>query len=309
MVDKNLMASMDAVIVAVDNGNGNTKTEHCVFRTGLDEYDGEPTVTKDYFKINGRYYVAGENHMTYQGNKTENDDCYILTMIAVVKELKYRHITSAKVILALGLPLAWCGSDDKAAFKAYMNRESEINVEHGGDMYHIEIEDVLVYPQGFSAVVGRYDMSGFNMIVDIGDGTLDIMQINNGKPIESSLHTEKKGIGTCMKEIRQELSRLYKDDYPEEVVDPFLRNGCGNDNSDVASITRRIALEYAEDIIKTIKAVGYKDSFMNLYIIGGGGCILKNFSDITSGGNVHVIGDVCANAKGYAYLAKQKYGK
>lgn len=87
MADKNLMASMDAVIVAVDNGNGNTKTEHCVFRTGLDEYYGEPTVTKDYFKTNGRYYVAGENHMTYQGNKTENDDCYILTMIAVVKEL------------------------------------------------------------------------------------------------------------------------------------------------------------------------------------------------------------------------------
>lgn len=48
---------------------------------------------------------------------------------------------------------------------------------------------------------------------------------------------------------------------------------------------------------------------MNLYIIGGGGCILKNFSDITNNSNVHVIGDVCANAKGYAYLAKQKYGK
>lgn len=309
MVDNILAASMDAVIVAVDNGNGNTKTEHCVFKTGLDKYNSEPTVTKDYIKINGSYYVAGENHMTYQGDKTESEDCYILTMIAVVRELKFRHITNAKVILALGLPLAWCDTQNKNAFKNYMKQQPEVDIEYCGDTYHIEIEEVLVYPQGFSAVVGRYDMSGFNMIVDIGDGTIDIMQINNGRPIESSLHTEKKGIGTCMKDIRQELSKFYKDDYPEEVIEPYLRNGCGNNESEVARITKCIATDYADEIIKILRSVGYKDSFMNLYIIGGGGCILKNFSKITSNSNVHVISDVCANAKGYAYLAKQKYGK
>lgn len=306
MKDNSLLVSKDAVIVAVDNGNGNTKTEHCVFKTGLDKYNSEPTVTKDFYKINGGYYVAGENHMVYQANKTENDECFILTMIAVVKELEYRHIKSAKVVLAVGLPIAWCNTESKDEFKNYMKKQPVVDVEYGSEKYHIEVEDVLVYPQGFSAVFGRHDMNGFNMIVDIGDGTIDIMRIENGKPIESSLHTEKKGIGTCMKEIRQELSKIHKDDFPEQVIEPLLRFGCNNLNTKEADITKRIASSYAAQIIKTLKSVGYNDSYMNLYIVGGGGCILKNFSDITNNNNVHVIGDICANAKGYAFLAAKK---
>ena len=44
----------------------------------------------------------------------------------------------------------------------------------------------------------------------------------------------------------------------------------------------------------------------DLYIIGGGGCLLRHFSDLTEKGNVTVISDICANAKGYEALAEMK---
>ncbi len=45
---------------------------------------------------------------------------------------------------------------------------------------------------------------------------------------------------------------------------------------------------------------------MHLYVIGGGGCLFRYYSNIASNGNVTFIQDICANAKGYEYLATQK---
>ena len=41
---------------------------------------------------------------------------------------------------------------------------------------------------------------------------------------------------------------------------------------------------------------------MKLYIIGGGGCIVKNFGSYDKE-NVEIISDICATVKGYEYLA------
>ena len=58
--------------------------------------------------------------------------------------------------------------------------------------------------------------------------------------------------------------------------------------------------------MKKLVAHGYKEDLVHLYIIGGGGCLLRHFSDMTEKGNVTVISDICANAKGYEALAEMK---
>ena len=50
----------------------------------------------------------------------------------------------------------------------------------------------------------------------------------------------------------------------------------------------------------------YREELVHLFIIGGGGCLLKNFSDLTAKSEVTVITDICANAKGYEALAMMK---
>ena len=42
---------------------------------------------------------------------------------------------------------------------------------------------------------------------------------------------------------------------------------------------------------------------MTLYVTGGGGCLIKNFSKVNSD-RVKFVDDICAAAKGYEYLAE-----
>ena len=90
------------------------------------------------------------------------------------------------------------------------------------------------------------------------------------------------------------------------MIEPMLINGLQGRTDDVAKIAGRIAERYAGDILKRLIDYGYKENLVHLYVIGGGGCLLRHYSDITSKGNVTFIGDICANAKGYEYLAMQK---
>ena len=149
-------------------------------------------------------------------------------------------------------------------------------------------------------------MHGMNMLADIGNGTMNVMQIIDSKPIEKSLVTDKFGVGICMKEIQKELSKESGEDIPEVMIEPLLRNGLGERGDDMAAKTGRIAKRYAGDIMKRLADYGYKEGVVHLYVIGGGGCLLRNYTDLADRPEVTFITDICANAKGYEYLAMKK---
>ena len=243
--------------------------------------------------------------MIYQGGKTESEDFYILTLAALAEELKFRGLHEANAVLAVGLPLAWMKSQC-ADFKKYLLKEQELRFEFRRERYHVHLCGVEVFPQGFAAVCNAGSMKGFNMIADIGNGTMNVMQIIDSKPIEKSLVTDKFGVGICMKEIQKELSKESGEDVPEVMIEPLLRNGLEGRSDDMAVKTGRIAKRYAGDIKKRLADYGYKEGLVHLYVIGGGSCLLRHYSDIASKGNVTFIEDICANAKGYEYLAMQK---
>ncbi len=98
------------IIVGVDHGYGNMKTAHRVFRTGVECMEEEPIVSKSFVRYKDKFYVIGESHLVYQGNKTDSEDFYILTLAALAEELKFRGLHEANVTLAVGLPLAWMKS-------------------------------------------------------------------------------------------------------------------------------------------------------------------------------------------------------
>ncbi len=166
---------------------------------------------------------------------------------------------------------------------------------------------VEVFPQGFAVVCNAGLMKGFNMIADIGNGTMNVMQIIDGRPLEKSLVTDKFGVSICIKEIQNELSKSAGENIPEIMIEPILINGLQGRNDVTAKTVERIATRYTEDILKRFVDYGYKKNLIYLYVIGGGGCLLRYYSDIASKGNVTFIEDICANAKGYEYLAMQKH--
>ena len=80
---------------------------------------------------------------------------------------------------------------------------------------------------------------------------------------------------------------------PEIMIEPILINGLQGRTDDVAKIVSRIAERYAGDILKRLVDYGYKENLVHLYVIGGGGCLLKYYSDIASKGNVTVLSRSC----------------
>lgn len=296
------------IIVGVDHGYGNMKTAHRVFRTGVECMEEEPIVSKNFVRYKDKFYVIGESHLVYQGNKTDSEDFYILTLAALAEELKFRGLHEANVILAVGLPLAWMKSQG-ADFRHYLMKEQELHFEFRKERYYVHLCGVEIFPQGFAAVVNLGAMQGMNMLADIGNGTMNVMQIVDNKPLEKSLVTEKFGVGICMKEIQKELSKENGEDISEMLIEPLLRNGLQERTDSTAKKVEHIATRYTENIRRRLVDYGYKEGLVHLYVIGGGGCLIRNYSDLAEKTGVTFITDICANAKGYATLAEKKLRK
>ena len=293
------------IIVGVDHGYGNMKTAHRGFRTGVECMEEEPIVSKNFVRYKDKFYVIGESHLVYQGNKTDSEDFYILTLAALAEELKFRGLHEANVILAVGLPLAWMKSQG-ADFRHYLMKEQELHFEFRKERYYVHLCGVEIFPQGFAAVVNLGAMQGMNMLADIGNGTMNVMQIVDNKPLEKSLVTEKFGVGICMKEIQKELSKENGEDIPEMLIEPILRNGLQVRTDSTAKKVEHIATRYTENIRRRLVDYGYTEGLVHLYVIGGGGCLIRNYSDLAEKTGVTFITDICANAKGYETLAEKK---
>ena len=220
--------------------------------------------------------MIGESHLVYQGNKTEADDFYILTLAGLAEEMKYRGLHEADVVLAVGLPLAWVKTQ-AAEWRNYLMREKDLDFSFRKERYKVHLCGLEIFPQGLAAVHNQGSMPGMNMLVDIGNGTMSILKIHDGRPMENSISTEVFGVHQCMEKIQKEVSKHSGVDVSEMLIEPLLRNGIG-DRTDA----------------------------VHLFIIGGGGCLLQNFSDLTAKPEVFVITDICANAKGYEALAIMK---
>ena len=293
------------IIVGVDHGYGNMKTAHRVFRTGVECMEEEPIVSKNFVRYKDKFYMIGESHLVYQGNKTDSEDFYILTLAALAEELKFRGLHETNVILAVGLPLAWM-KNQGAGFRRYLMKEQELHFEFRKERYHVHLCGVEIFPQGFAAVINLGAMQGMNMLADIGNGTMNVMQIVDNKPLEKSLVTDKFGVGICMKEIQKELSKENGEDIPEMLIEPLLRKGLQGRTDNIAKKVEYIAKKYTENIRKRLTDYGYKEELVHLYVIGGGGCLLQNYSDLGEKAGVTFITDICANAKGYEILAEKK---
>ena len=62
------------------------------------------------------------------------------------------------------------------------------------------------------------------------------------------------------------------------------------------------ARQYVADIFSTLRKYEYNPDLMRLYIVGGGGCLIRHFGQYDES-RVTIVDDICATAKGYEYLA------
>lgn len=159
-------------IIGIDHGYGNIKTANTVTPTGVIVSDTEPTFDGNILFYNDKYYRFGEGHKSFISDKTEDEDFYAATLMSIARELSRENITEANVHIAAGLPLTWV-SAQKENFRNYLLCNENVIFVYNKQTYVIHITSCSIHPQGYAAVVDRLrEMSGLNMVADIGNGTI-----------------------------------------------------------------------------------------------------------------------------------------
>lgn len=185
-------------VIGIDHGWSMMKTVTQVFVTGVKEITTTPALFGDVLEYDGKYYKIGTVRQEVKDTKVEDDSFYLLTLAAVAKELKKRGLSDAKVFLAVGLPLTRFGAE-RNNFIKYLTKNKRVDFRYENEAYHIEIDDVAVFPQCYAAVVDKIPtMAKKTLVVDIGSWTIDIMPVINKSPDESKCVTVPRGLITCM---------------------------------------------------------------------------------------------------------------
>ncbi len=240
----------DTLILACDHGYGNIKSCHSVFKASAEVSETAPIFSKDYVKFEDKYYVIGEGHKSFLADKIADDDYYILTLVAIAKELALRGLKEAKIHLAVAENLK--------------------------------------------------DFKGLNMLVDIGNGTMNIMYLNDGRAMENKSWTEKFGVNQCSIRIRNTVLNETGTHLMDDVIENFLRTGKADVEEPYASLIRNAAAEYVSEIFDKLKDYEYNDKLMKLHFMGGG-CKLVEIVGEYNVDRTFFIKDICATAKGYEY--------
>lgn len=290
-------------IIGIDAGYGNIKCG-CgnVFKTAVTEYDIEPIFEGNVLEFKGKYYRIGEGHKEFISDKSADKDFYILTLMGIVKEMKHAGIREGTVYLAAGLPLKWVQSQ-RDSFRDYLLQDRSIDLKYNNEDYHLELIGCSIFPQCYPAIVKRLkDFSGTNLLADIGNGTMNILYIQNKKPVENKSWTEKIGVNQLVISARNAVMDNYGVKMDEGIIEQYIRSG----NVDIAEKYLKLlhteAVNYTKEIFSVLRRYDYDPDLMKLYIVGGGGCIIKNFGEYDSE-HIEIIEDICAAAQGFEHLA------
>lgn len=293
----------NTLLIGIDSGYGNIKTANCCFPASVTTYDAEPIFKENILIFNGKYYQIGNGHKEFLADKTKDTDYYILALAAIAREMNIQKITSGKVHIAAGLPLTWV-SGQRNEFKEYLLQNREVEFVFRGVRYQIEIVKVDVFPQGFAAVADTLsEFKGVNMLCDIGNGTMNIMFINDKKPVPNNMFTEKFGTHQCLLAVRENVMRIHHATVNEAIINRVFRFGTADIKEDYLKTITDTATEYVADIFQRLREHEYNPELMRLYVLGGGSCLIKNFG-IYDKSRVTINDDICATAKGYEYLAE-----
>lgn len=293
------------IILGVDAGYGNYKTARCCFPTAVAKSSQPPIFTRDYLEYGGAYYTIGEGHKDFVAEKSMDEDNYILTLAAIAKELHARGLNAARLHLAVGLPLKWVQTQ-REAFREYMMQNRHVDYKYAGKRYAVDIADCTVMPQCYAAIAESLpDFKGMHMVVDIGNGTMNVMILNNGKASESRSWTVKMGANECFMAIRNLILDRKAEELPAEVIENYLRYGDADVGGDYKALMEEAAKSYAGRIFAELKAHGYTPNLMKLYVMGGGAKVVEFAGDYDHD-NVTFNHDIRANAKGYEYFCYMK---
>jgi len=141
------------------------------------------------------------------------------------------------------------------------------------------------------------------MVADIGNGTMNVLYMIDGRPQSGKMFTEKFGTYQCTLAVRELFMQKTQREVSDYIIDEVLCEGTVNIVQSDMKIIKSAVSDYVKDIFRRLREHGYDENTMTLYVTGGGGCLVKNFYKFDKE-RVKFVDDICAAAKGFEYMAE-----
>ena len=301
------------MLISIDHGNSQIKSVNCEpFTSGLLESDVRP-FGSDVLQYKGRFYQAASQRIPYRRDKTEDERFFILTLIAIAREISVSgtyHAGTIPVQLAVGLPPAHFGAQCEP-FIAYFSNRGKVNFTYQDKPYSIEINDVACYPQSYAAAMTIYrELFGVPkaLILDIGGYTADYLLIRNGAGDLAVCDSLENGMITLYNKIitrvRSEMDILLT----ETEIDAILTGNTSGVSPAITVLTERMTQEFISDLLSALRERQLELKSGQTIFVGGGSILLHD--QIIKAGKVAnpvFIENIRANARGYELLYKQTH--
>ena len=293
---------MTQLKLGIDNGNYNTKSsEGMLYASGFSMSEKEFITDDMQLFYDGKYYAVGGKRMSFQQDKTKEDDAFILSLPAIADAMKRADISSAEVLLGVGLPIDHYGAQ-KESIRKYFLRGS-ISFHFEGVPYSCRIMDCKVFAQGHAALCNYYQqLKGYNNItlVDIGGYTVDILTLHDFKVDRGSCSSLRMGTITLFNVIREELQQeniILSDTLITDAMQGRLQHA---DKDGIQLIVERHMRHYLRELLNALRERGL-DLKLPIAFAGGGSELFgrRLYSNEV---NAIAILDRFANAEGYKLL-------
>ena len=303
------------MIIGLDHGYGAIKgSSGFVMTTGIIEYEKEPYTSKNVIKFDDKYYVCGSGRQTLLRDKTQDNSYYILTLAAIAKELQHRGAgNKANITLAVGLPLTSYGRD-KNRFIQYLKRKEiqPIEFEFEKEIFKINIEDVLVYPQGCLAVNksnSQLITQPSVIICDFGSWTVDTFRVDNGIPNANTCRSLEMGIIRMMDIILEEVRSVTGLSLTAAQIERVMKSMPCILDEKAKEIVEKQGKLYIEKLMRLLMESGFDVTAIPTIFVGGGAALVEKNVNHNLYAKMEFIKDINANAKAFEAVAKRLSGK
>ena len=271
--------------IGIDHGYYAIKTRHFSFPAGISEYSHEPYTLQNTLEYGGKFFVCGTGRQPILRNKMENDNYYLLTLAAIAKEIKQRgEKPECSVKLAAGLPLAGFGREKKP-FREYLLRSSQLAdgirpvcFKFEGIPYEVTIEDVKLFPQGYSAIAIHPELIQNEpsvLLMDIGGWTVDLMRLDNGVPNASTCRSLELGMIRSIDETKEQIRRDVGLSVTDAQVERVLAGKSCSMDENARSIIQKQGRLYTERLLSAAMESGFDLKAIPVVMMGGGAAVVK----------------------------------
>ena len=212
---------------------------------------------------------------------------------------------------AAGLPLTSFGRDKKK-FREYLLRDGKpVSFLYEGRDYAVTISDVMLFPQGYAAVLTQTELLDEPSVIvaDIGGWTVDLMRLDNRIPNAATCRSLELGMIRCLDEISEQVRQIFGVSMTDAQIESVLRGGAIGADDRVRAVIHAQAGQYVRELLSTIMESGLDVRAMPTIFLGGGAALLKRHVSATEGlCRPLLLDDVSLNAKGYERLTARMLG-